>query len=449
MIRDCFGGRHANICSGLAAYEEAVRAFLRHRPVAPSLAQALACEPFLIRALLLKGFCNVLLARQETMATARFLASEASMLLQQSGGSASEVALCKALNHSALGDFDEAVAILRAFANIEPHDILVLKLIHCLQFLGGRSADMPAFTGSMLPHWNENMAGYGHLLGCHSFGLAETGCFREAETLAQSALHFDREDLWAMHALAHVYEMNGRDREGIIWIESARHLWRDAASFGFHLAWHLALFNLNLGRHDRALEIYDADVRSERSEAFRDVANAVSLLWRLQQEGVRIGDRFEELAQIARSRADDMSLIFASLHDLLALLAIRDHGGAAALVTALRERSLADGSQAAVAREIGLPLALVLTGLAQTAPNAGDLGVLLQGLPRLGGSHAQRDVFLRLLAMLTAEQGDRSALDAIWAQRHILRREDRFLRLVETRARIVQPQTANRYRQIA
>src|SRR5215207_6079809 len=53
------------------------------------------------------------------------------------------------------------------------------------------------------------------------------------------------------------------------------------------MAWHLALFHLETGDHDRVLAIYDTQVRPHPTDDFRDVANAVSLLWRFEQEGAR------------------------------------------------------------------------------------------------------------------------------------------------------------------
>jgi YHS domain-containing protein len=53
--------------------------------------------------------------------------------------------------------------------------------------------------------------------------------------------------------------------------------------------------------------------------------------------------------------------------------------------------------------------------------------MLARRLPRLGGSHAQRDVFLRSLAELAARRRDHAGLDAILGLRRRLKREDRFV----------------------
>jgi hypothetical protein len=58
---------------------------------------------------------------------------------------------------------------------------------------------------------------------------------------------------------------------------------------------------------------------------------------------------------------------------------------------------------------------------------------LARATPQLGGSHAQRDVFVRTLAMIAAEHGDRAAVEQIVGQRARLKREDRFVGLVMAR----------------
>lgn len=84
------------------------------------------------------------------------------------------------------------------------------------------------------------------------------------------------------------------------------------------------MFHYELGRYDRALEIYDNDVLAEGSEDFRDIANEASLLWRLRLEGVDVGERFDQLHGLALKRVEDATLVFSSLHHLLIVLAKDD-----------------------------------------------------------------------------------------------------------------------------
>jgi hypothetical protein len=52
---------------------------------------------------------------------------------------------------------------------------------------------------------------------------------------------------------------------------------------------------------------------------------------------------------------------------------------------------------------------------------------------RLGGSHAQRDLFVRTLALLAAEQGDPNGCARVMVWRGRLKRQDRFAAAVQER----------------
>ncbi|CAN0057188.1 unnamed protein product, partial [Choristocarpus tenellus] len=53
-------------------------------------------------------------------------------------------------------------------------------------------------------------SGYANVLGMYAFGLSETGAYLSAEENADAALSLQSKDVWAMHAMAHVYEMEVR-----------------------------------------------------------------------------------------------------------------------------------------------------------------------------------------------------------------------------------------------
>ena len=58
---------------------------------------------------------------------------------------------------------------------------------------------------------------------------------------------------------------------------------------------------------------------------------------------------------------------------------------------------------------------------------------MLTRLPEIGGSNAQRDVFVRALGLAAAEAGDRESVEAVRAARHALKTEDRFSALLADR----------------
>jgi len=165
----------------------------------------------------------------------------------------------------------------------------------------------------------------------------------------------------------------------------------------------LALFHLDRGEFDRVLALYDTRVRAEHTDDYRDIANGASMLLRLEIEGVDVGDRWDELAALAAGRVEDAEVVFADLHYLLALQGGRCDAEAERMVARLARDAQAHGQihghdMHEIAAVAGLPAA---RGLA--AFRDGDYLCAVEQLrgtqpmmQRIGGSHAQRDVFARL-----------------------------------------------------
>ncbi|HMN71397.1 MAG TPA: tetratricopeptide repeat protein [Rhodoblastus sp.] len=432
MIVDRYSGAHStDSAAAVAAFETAIWNVLSHRPAgAQALAEALTHDPGMAAAHALRGFAGVMLARRETVAAAAGDLARAREAIAAKPCSAGERVLVVALEHAAAGRLRAAAACLEDHVARTPHDLLALKLAHSLRFMGGDPAGMRACTELATRHWTSDRLGYGFVLGCHAFALEETGDLRQAEKLARRALDAEPADAWGLHALGHVLEMQGRAEEGVELIERRRGDWTRCNNFAFHMAWHLALFHMARGRAERALDLYDREVRPSRTDDFRDVANAVSLLWRLRQEGVDVGDRWDELAGIARRRLDDTTLIFASLHHLLTLIAVGDRTNAAravAEIAACAQSAATD--QSAVARGVGLDLARAIHSLGASRRTRPGIERLACSLTPLGGSRAQRDVFTRTLALIAAQSGERRQVERVLAARMRLSREDRFSRL--------------------
>lgn len=292
--------------------------------------------------------------------------------------------------------------------------------------------------GGSQPRHPAGMERFGPGVWLHAWlprlGLEECGLFAAAEAAGRDAYRHERADAWGLHAVSHVMEMEHRTDEGVDWLGASRADWGLCNNFSFHLAWHLALFLLEQGRVDEVLDLYDRDIRPVATDDFRDVANATSLLWRLEREGVQVGSRWSELHEIALRRSQDVSYVFASLHYLLALVASGDYANAEELLSQFR-RTGADpkSDQARVAADVGVPLAQIIIAMSRGESWASDLIRAANRLPTIGGSHAQRDVFLRTLLEAAANAGDPGAFDALSRIRHNLRSTDRFMIALEKR----------------
>jgi tetratricopeptide (TPR) repeat protein len=436
---DRYGTCHQTASVGAClAFAQAVEAIVAHRSdAAAALDRALAADPHLVAVYALRGLAQVVLARPETIAAARaaLARAEAALAERGAGCTGDERALLDALALGSEGRLLAAVDRLDLTLAQNPQALLLLKLSHTLRFLAGDVPGMLRTTHAALRACTPAMRGYGFLLGCHAFALGETGDLAGAESFGRRAVELEPRDAWALHAVAHVHETRGQAEAGIAWIEGARPAWVGCNNFAFHLAWHLALFHLERGRHEAVLDLYDREVRPGPGEDFRDYANAASLLERLRQEGIDVGDRWRELAEVAARRRHETTLVFAALHRLLALTVAGDLTAARETVAALEAEAAAGrGDQSRVAALVGIPLARAI--LASAEGGAGDpmeVGAVLDGLDRLGGSRAQRDVFLRFLAERAATAGDGAGLNVVLAWRRRLRRDDRFAAVIRTR----------------
>jgi len=75
-----------------------------------------------------------------------------------------------------------------------------------------------------------------------AFGAVEMHQYSLAEEQGMRALSEDMRDPWALHAVAHVYEMQGRKYEGQRLLRTTRYWWDSANLMFTHLHWHWALF---------------------------------------------------------------------------------------------------------------------------------------------------------------------------------------------------------------
>ena len=384
----------------VAAWDAMALAFLAHGAATPThLGRLLELAPDHAAAHAVKGMFYALLGRRELMddaatalATARALAAEGAVLPRERG-------LIDALGHLLGGRPSAAVAALEAILAAAPADTLAMKLSHAIRFVIGDGAGMRRSVERVLPAYGADHRGRGYLLGCHAFALEETGDYAAARLAGRAALTLAPDDAWGLHAVAHVHDMTGDAAGGLDWLSGREGAWAHCNNFRFHVWWHKALMLLDLGRHDEALALYDGEVRAERTDDYRDISNATSLLSRLELEGVDVGPRWEELADLCERRTEDGCLIFADLHYLMALTG-DDRDGAVARMMARLERDAARAGNEVEDRMAvpGLDAArgLEAFGDGDYATAFDRLAAARPHMRRAGGSHAQRDVFERL-----------------------------------------------------
>jgi tetratricopeptide (TPR) repeat protein len=177
-----------------------------------------------------------------------------------------------------------------------PRDILALAAAHAIDFRLGQRRMLRDRVAQVMPEWNETLPGYASVLAMYAFGLEENGQYRRAEETARRALAPDPRHPGAIHVIAHVMEMQGRDREGLEFLATTEPAWKDTTGISVHLAWHRALFYLDADDPKSALAVYDAQIVNTREPDLSDLADASALLWRLELLSFRVGKRWKPLA---------------------------------------------------------------------------------------------------------------------------------------------------------
>ncbi|RBP17317.1 hypothetical protein DFR50_103204 [Roseiarcus fermentans] len=306
-----------------------------------------------------------------------------------------------------------------------PTDALALRLAQDGYFFLGQSAAIRDSIARVRPAWDAGHPLASFVLGAYAFGLEETGDLGRAEAAAREALARNPKDAWATHALAHVFETACRTEEGIAFLEATHDAWGPAHFMAGHNGWHLALYLIEQGRADRVLANYDRFVAPRLADDLTlDRCDAAALLWRLELEGVDVGDRWAPVARAWRGHVDDHVLAFNDLHAALAAARSPDPEDA----TRLR-RSLDDyvgagrGHNHTVTAEVGRRLVegMLRYGEGRDAEAIEAILPARYDAHRIGGSHAQRDIVALTLIAAAERSGRWRLARALLAERLALR----------------------------
>lgn len=384
-----------------AAFDHAVEGLLKYRADAGLRLQALfGLDPDMPMGHVLKGAFAMLsynvaqLPRaQEAAAAARYAGTER------------ERVHAAAIAAWAAGDIDAALGGWEGILAAHPHDVLAFRLHHSAAFWLGRTVAMVRSATGILPRWSAAIPGYGSVLACHCFAHEEAGNYTLAEESGRAAVALDHADLWATHGVAHIMEMQGRRGEGIAWLKTLEPHWAGGSNLMHHLWWHRAMFHLERGEHDEVLALYDRGFRNKDSALFQavpdlhtDVQNAASMLFRLQRQGLDVGERWVELADKAEARIGDCLSTFTLPHWMMALAATGRTQAAARMLDAMRDAARQPVTIAPILRDAAIPACeAVLAHL--RGDHARAVAVMrpaLGELHRMGGSHAQQDVLEQL-----------------------------------------------------
>ena len=319
------------------------------------------------------------------------------------------------------GQLRAGAAALEMHLAVNPADVLAHRLFQFELFWCGESRWMRDVVERAAPGCDEDMPDFAQFLAVRAFSNEEAGDYATAEHTGRDSVEREPEGAWGAHAVAHTLLMQGRADEGADWMEGLCHNWGKANQIRHHNWWHLCLFLLERGEHTRVLDLIESQVRNPESplvkaqpDATIDLQNVASLLMRLELRGVDVGDRWRNIADLCAERIDDHDNPFSSAHDAMALTAVRRFELVDQLLDGMRAQGTTGSGLGDTTRALGVPL---VEAIAAHRRRDFDRVVDLlwpvrRDLHRVGGSHAQRDIFFQILVDAAMRAG-RSAQVAI------------------------------------
>jgi hypothetical protein len=337
-----------------------------------------------------------LLQLQARMAEARAAAKRAQALATRASGR--ERRHVEALARAIEGDAGGALSLVREHAAQCPRAALPLSLalgvFGLLGFSGRRDHHEAqlALLEELAPHWPEDWWFLGYL----GWAQIETGAVAAGTRAVDRSLELNPGNAHGARQRAHGFFEAGDAEGGAAFIENWLRGYARAGHLHCHLSWHLALFEMARGNNARAMAVYRDAIRptAAQSAPMLSLADSASFLWRWRLYGATpaLADEWAEVAAHARRHFPRASLAFADLHAALAEAATGDE---AALQTRIAGLEALAGTGRLPPGEVAPALCAAASALARDDPVAAahTLEAALADLPRIGGSHAQREVF--------------------------------------------------------
>lgn len=295
-----------------------------------------------------------------------------------------------------------------------PRDALVLALLlgaFGLYAFSGR----PDHDAAKLAICTRNATHYGEDWWFTSYlgwSHTEAGHLREGRSLSERAVELRAANANAAHGLAHaMFEQGDMDTGAKFlaqWLPA-----HDRKSFLHgHLAWHGALSAIDAGDLDGALDVYEQQIKpADRPYPPLNIfTDGVSLLWRLSLAGQQgLEPHWRDMLAYGEKYFPQAGAHFADVHYALAG-AMAGSDGLAARMTQLEER------EAAGRLAPGRAAIELCRGVKAFADGDHDSAVRLLepaigDIVRIGGSHAQRELWedTLIVACLRAGQRDKAA----------------------------------------
>lgn len=324
----------------------------------------------------------------------------------------------------------KSARVLERIVTLYPEDVAALKMIQDVNFFLGTALPMRNSLASSLPRMSDKNPLKGYVHGMFSFALEESNQYEESQIEALKALNLIPIDTWAIHNYAHCLEMQGLSEEGSKWMNDRKPDWKQCQTLACHQYWHSALFHINNNQFDEAVALLDQEVltRCVQGSSALDMHDASSMMYRLelvdmfnqvqQNDPDQMRKRWSGIYTMTEPHKMDHLSGFHDAHYLMSFLGMNDLKLAREFIDSI------DG--APELREGANLVKPLLEAMYQFKLGAFDKCVDLLAdirfdIIRIGGSHAQRDVFEQLL-IVAALKSDKPSHNKL-GERMLVERE--------------------------
>jgi len=297
----------------------------------------------------------------------------------------------------------EALAAARQHLDDYPRDAMVLapctSVFGLIGFSGraGREQELLALMDSLATAYGEEDWWF---LCMHAFAQVECGQIAAALAKIERSLARHPRNAHAAHIRAHVYYESGEREPGLAYLMEWWSTYPKQSQLHCHLAWHIALWELELGRAARAWDIYHAHLKPGASwgPPINTLSDSASFLFRAELLGeARKSALWRELSAYAAQTFPSPGVTFADVHGALA------HALAGDSDALQRLEAEARGPAADMVRCLARAFGALTSGA--WADAAASLASIVATHERIGGSRAQRDLIEYALAVSLLRAG--------------------------------------------
>jgi hypothetical protein len=423
MNTDRQGLEMTGSAGAVEAYDRAVDLQVRFRPeVTDAIAAVVAADPGCVMGRVAGAYLGLMSTEAHAVAEAR----EALGPFAHDGDEGllpRERAHLAAARRWAGGDMAGAGALLSDISIRYPRDLLALAVGHQIDFFRGDAVTLRDRVGRALGAWTRTDQLSGFVYGMYAFGLEECNQYGQSAEAGQRAVEANPDDVWGIHAVAHTFEMRGQIPDGVRFMRSRQRDWTRDNFLNVHNSWHFALYLLQADDVAGALAIYDSVLNHAGSgDVAMELLDSSALLWRMQLEGVPVGDRWRPLAEAWTRLLVPGFYPFNDMHAIMAYIGTGELNRARELVAAL-DRVVREGDQAAtgwtMTSAVGLPVCRSLVLFAEGAYELvlSELMPIRTRVHEFGGSHAQRDAVERTLLEAAIRSGRTDLANALVSER--------------------------------